>query len=79
MEPEDFISQLNDTQKKKVNWDNIACGIKIFSLGLFKKMVLADTFASAVTWGYADIVAAVAFIWAFLCLGGESVFVYSNL
>ena len=68
MEPEDFISQLNDTQKKKVNWDHIACGIKIFSFGLFKKMVLADTFAGAVAWGYADIEAATSMDWLLIML-----------
>lgn len=68
MEPEDFISQLNDTAKKKVNWENIACGIKIFSFGLFKKMVLADTFASAVVWGYADIEAATSMDWLLIML-----------
>lgn len=68
MEPEDFISQLNDTQKRKVNWDSIACGIKIFSFGLLKKMVLADTFASAVTWGYADIEAATSMDWLLIML-----------
>lgn len=68
MEPEDFVSQLNDSQKKKVNWDNIACGIKIFSFGLFKKMVLADTFASAVVWGYGDIEAATSMEWLLIML-----------
>lgn len=68
MEPEDFILQLNDTQKKKVNWDYIACGIKIFSFGLFKKMVLADTFADAVAWGYADIEAATSMDWLLIML-----------
>lgn len=68
MEPEDFISQLNDTAKKKVNWENIACGIKIFSFGLFKKMVLADTFASAVAWGFADIEAATSMDWLLVML-----------
>lgn len=68
MEPEDFVSQLNDTQKKKVNWDNIACGIKIFSFGLFKKLILADTFASAVSWGYGDIDAATSMEWLLIML-----------
>lgn len=68
MEPEDFVLQLNDETKKKVNWENIACGIKIFSFGLFKKMVLADTFASAVAWGFADIEAATSMDWMLVML-----------
>ncbi len=51
-DPVDFISQINAATLKKVNWDNLACGIKIFSFGLFKKVMLADVFAKAVNWGY---------------------------
>lgn len=68
MEPTDFMAQLNDTEKKKVDWENIACGIKIFSCGLFKKMVLADTFAGAVAWGYMDIDAATSMDWLLIML-----------
>lgn len=68
MEPEDFVLQLNDSKRKRVNWDNIACGIKILSFGLFKKMVLADTFASAVAWGYTDIDAATSMDWLLIML-----------
>ena len=49
IEPSDLISQLNDASLKKFRWENLAAGIKIFSLGLFKKVVLADTFAAQVT------------------------------
>ncbi len=52
MDPLDFFDQLNDPSRKKVNWSNIASGIKVFSLGFFKKMLLADTFAKAVAWGF---------------------------
>ena len=52
MEPKDFIDQINDQDKKRINWENIACGIKLFGFGLFKKMVLADTFAKGVSWGF---------------------------
>ena len=52
MEPVDFYEQINDSSRKTVDWGNVASGIKIFSLGLFKKMVLADTFAKAVNWGF---------------------------
>lgn len=54
VEPTELISQFNDVSLKKIDWDNISYGIKMFSFGLFKKMVLADTFARAVSWGYAN-------------------------
>lgn len=55
VEPVDLISQLNDPKLKKMNPDNLASGIKLFSFGLFKKMVLADTFTRGVEWGFANI------------------------
>ncbi len=55
MEPKDFIDQINNTKLKTIRWENIACGIKIFSFGLFKKMVLADTFAKGVSWGFSNL------------------------
>lgn len=54
VEPSEFLNQLHDSSRKSVDWSNIASGIKIFSLGLFKKTLLADTFAKAVTWGFAN-------------------------
>lgn len=54
-EPADFITQLNDPAAKKVNGDHIAQGLKMFSFGLFKKVVLADTFAAAFVWGCENI------------------------
>lgn len=55
MDPVDFVSQLNDSELRKFNLDNIACGIKIFSFGLLKKVLIADTFAKAVSWGFENI------------------------
>ena len=51
-EPKDLISQFNNDELKKFQWENLASGIKLFSFGLFKKMLLADTFAKAVAWGF---------------------------
>ena len=48
VEPTELISQMNDSELKHINWDNISYGIKIFSFGLFKKMIFADTFSTAV-------------------------------
>ena len=54
VEPAELISQINCIEGKRINWDNISFGIKIFCLGFFKKLILADTFAAAVSWGYAN-------------------------
>ena len=67
-EPTDFMDQINDATLKKVNLDNIACGIKIFSFGLFKKVMLADVFAKAVTCGYTNIDIATSMDWILVML-----------
>lgn len=67
-EPTDFMAQINDTTLKKVNLDNIVFGIKIFSFGLFKKVMLADVFAKAVTWGYTNIDIATSMDWILVML-----------
>ncbi len=54
IEPVDYISQINQENRKKVNVTNITVGIKLFSLGLIKKVLLADTFAGAVSWTYTN-------------------------
>ena len=68
MEPVDFIQQFHDPIRKKINWDNLAFGIKIFSFGLFKKAMLADTFAKAVGWGYSNLDTATAMDWLLIML-----------
>lgn len=67
-DPVDFIGQLNDSLSKKINWENISFGIKIFSLGLFKKVMLADVFAGAVAWGYTNIETATSMDWILVML-----------
>lgn len=52
MDPVDFVEQYNDSKTGIVNWDNIAYGLKIFSFGLIKKVLLADTLAKVVSWGF---------------------------
>ncbi len=54
-EPTDFIGQLNQAERKRIDWENVACGVKLFGFGLFKKMILADTFARAVNWGFGNL------------------------
>ena len=49
-EPADLIAQFNDDSRKRANAAGLACGIKLFSLGLIKKVLFADTFSKAVSW-----------------------------
>ncbi len=67
-EPADFLAQLKDPANGRVNWDNLVCGIKVFSFGLFKKVIIADTFAKAVTWGYGNIGKATSMDWFLVML-----------
>ena len=68
MDPVDFIEQYNDSKNKNVNWDNIAYGLNIFSLGLLKKVLLADTFAKAVSWGFDNYEVATSIDWMLIML-----------
>lgn len=41
----DLMPQFDRLQNKVLNYRNIATGLYVFSIGLFKKVILADTFA----------------------------------
>ena len=60
IDPVDFITQINQDSRKRVDITNITIGVKIFSLGLIKKALLADTFSKAVSWAYSNLDAATA-------------------
>ena len=46
-----FVKDLNSEENKKINTDNLAYGIWLFVTGLAKKVLLADVFSKAVSWG----------------------------
>lgn len=48
----EMISQFRDEQKSAPNYANIARGIIRFSIGLAKKVLIADTFSIAVKFGF---------------------------
>jgi len=48
----EMMPQFANNRNKVINYKNIAMGIFIFSIGLFKKVVLADTFAVWSTAGF---------------------------
>ena len=66
--PKDLIAQINDPALKRPDAKRLACGIKVFCFGLFKKLVIADTFASAVSWGFGNIDAATSMDWILVTL-----------
>ena len=50
----EIVPQFADTKNRHFNFDNFAPGLYAFALGLFKKVVVADTFGIAVEAGFAD-------------------------
>jgi D-alanyl-lipoteichoic acid acyltransferase DltB (MBOAT superfamily) len=48
----EMMPQFADASRARVNWDNIACGLFVFAIGLFKKVVIADSLAKYATWGF---------------------------
>ena len=51
----DLIPQFKDLSKRSIDYDNVARGLVLFTIGLFKKVIIADTFAQAVAWGFSNI------------------------
>lgn len=51
----EMIPQFRDRAKRTINSTNMARGIYIFALGLAKKVLIADTFSRAVTWGFGTV------------------------
>ncbi|MCM1025077.1 MAG: MBOAT family protein [Roseburia sp.] len=49
---DEIIPQFSDRGKKRLNFDNLAKGVYIFTIGLAKKILLADLFGDAVTYGF---------------------------
>jgi len=51
----EMMPQFASLENKIINHQNIATGIFVFSIGLFKKVVIADTFAKWANLGYANV------------------------
>ena len=50
----ELIPQFRDNENRRPDWNNLFDGAVRFSLGLFKKVMIADTFARAVDWGFTN-------------------------
>ena len=51
----EMLPQFERLGREKVNWERIAEGFALFVLGLFKKVLLADTFGKGVDYGYRNL------------------------
>ena len=51
----EILPQFGDMEKKKINYENIAAGIRYFSMGMAKKVLIADSLGGIVDAGYKDI------------------------
>ena len=49
----EIVPQFADPKNRRFNFDNFAPGLYAFALGLFKKVIVADTFGAAVEAGFA--------------------------
>lgn len=49
---EEMLPQFQDTSKKSFCIENFYKGLRLFILGLSKKVLIADTFGKAVDWGF---------------------------
>jgi D-alanyl-lipoteichoic acid acyltransferase DltB (MBOAT superfamily) len=52
---DEFIPQLKDGKNHRLNYENLSRGIYTFSLGLAKKVLIADNFSTIVNIGYDQI------------------------
>ena len=52
----ELIPQFRDSEKRKFNIVNMYSGLILFTLGLAKKVLLADTFARSVTWAFSGMI-----------------------
>jgi D-alanyl-lipoteichoic acid acyltransferase DltB (MBOAT superfamily) len=51
----EMMPQFMDAMKKRIDWNNMSMGVYLFSLGLFKKVMIADRLSVWVNAGYSDI------------------------
>ncbi len=55
MQYSDYDNEFEKSLKAQVDYEVLLRGLYLFSMGLFKKVILADTFGKAVNWGFDNI------------------------
>ncbi len=66
IEPDLFLKQVNSDNVRQPDVERIASGIKVFCFGIFKKVILADTFAQGVAWGFQNVEIVSAMEWSMI-------------
>ncbi|MCM1100865.1 MAG: MBOAT family protein [Clostridium sp.] len=51
---DEMIPQFGDKSLKRLDQDRLAAGIRLFAIGLFKKVLIADTLGRGADWGFAN-------------------------
>ncbi len=51
----EIIPQFNDRKKYELDYTNVGKGLYILAIGLFKKVLIADTFGEIVAYGYSTV------------------------
>ena len=52
---DEMLPQFASKENKKLKYDNIVSGIQAFSIGLFKKVIIADNMGKIVSFGYQNL------------------------
>ena len=63
--PAEMLSQFENEENKKINWENMNKGIYIFSIGIAKKVIIADAIAHFANAGF-DMMESLNFVEAWL-------------
>ena len=63
--PTEMLPQFESEENKKINWENMNRGLYIFSIGLAKKVIIADSIASFANAGF-DMMESLNFVEAWL-------------
>ena len=51
----ELIPQFEDKARQKLDWRHVSEGLYAFTLGLAKKVLIADTFGNAANWGFGNL------------------------
>lgn len=51
---DELVPQFMDPERRRLRWENMAKGLYLLALGMAKKLIIADTFGSAVNWGFSQ-------------------------